>query len=48
VDKMVAMKAGSFIRHTAGGLHYDRAKDEETVVQIVGMGPVTTTAAGAK
>lgn len=41
--KMVPMKAGSFVLHPAGGHHYDGAKDEEAVVQIMGMGPVTTT-----
>ena len=48
VDTMVAMKAGSFIRHIADGIHYDQAKDEEVMVQIVGMGPVITKSAGAK
>ena len=42
-DKTVPMKPGSFVFHPAGGHHYDGAKDEETIVQIVGMGPVTTT-----
>jgi quercetin dioxygenase-like cupin family protein len=41
-DKMVAMKAGSFVFHPAFGHHYDGAKDEEAVVRIMGMGPVTT------
>jgi quercetin dioxygenase-like cupin family protein len=45
-DKMVPMKAGSFVMHPAGGHHYDGAKDEEVVVQIIGMGPVTTTQLG--
>ena len=42
-DKMVPMKAGSFVFHPANGHHYDGAKDEEAVVRIMGMGPVTTT-----
>jgi quercetin dioxygenase-like cupin family protein len=42
-DKMVPMKAGSFILHPANGHHYDMAKDEAVTVQIIGMGPVTTT-----
>jgi quercetin dioxygenase-like cupin family protein len=42
-DKMVPMKAGSFVVHPAGGHHYDGAKDEEAIVQIMGMGPVRTT-----
>jgi quercetin dioxygenase-like cupin family protein len=40
--KMVPMKAGSFVFHPAYGHHYDGAKDEEAVVRIMGMGPVTT------
>ena len=43
MSKSVPMKPGSFVFHPAGGHHYDGAKDEETVVQIMGMGPVTTT-----
>ncbi len=41
-SRMVPMKAGSFVKHPAGGHHYDGARDEEVVVQIIGMGPVTT------
>ena len=41
-SKMVAMKAGSVVFHPAFGHHYDGAKDEEAVVRIIGMGPVTT------
>lgn len=41
-SKMVGMKAGSFVFHPAFGHHYDGAKDEEAVVRIMGMGPVTT------
>lgn len=41
--KMVPMKAGSFVFHPAYGHHYDGAKDEEAVVRITGMGPVTST-----
>jgi quercetin dioxygenase-like cupin family protein len=42
-DKMTAVKAGSFIYEPAGGHHYDMAKDEEVIVEILGMGPVKTT-----
>ena len=42
-DKMTPMKPGSFVFHPAFGHHYDGAKDEEVIVQIMGMGPVTTT-----
>jgi quercetin dioxygenase-like cupin family protein len=41
--KMKPMKPGSFILHPAGGHHYDGARDEAVVVQIMGMGPVATT-----
>jgi oxalate decarboxylase/phosphoglucose isomerase-like protein (cupin superfamily) len=46
MNKTVPMKAGSFIKHTAGVIHFDGAKDEEVVLQIVGMGPATTVQAG--
>jgi quercetin dioxygenase-like cupin family protein len=41
--KMIPVKAGTFIYEPPGGHHYDMAKDEEAVVEIIGMGPVTTT-----
>ena len=40
--KTVPMPAGSFVTHTAGGIHFDGARDEEVIVQVVGMGPSTT------
>jgi quercetin dioxygenase-like cupin family protein len=42
-DKMIPMKAGSFVFHPKGGHHYDGAKDEIAVVRIMGMGPVKST-----
>lgn len=42
-SKLKPIKPGGFVFHPAGGHHYDTAKDEEVVLQIVGMGPVTTT-----
>ena len=39
----VAIKQGGFMLHPKGLHHYDGAKDEEVIVQIIGMGPVTTT-----
>ena len=39
--------AGSFVVHTAKEIHYDGARDEECVLQIVGMGPATSTQAAA-
>jgi hypothetical protein len=46
-DKTVPMPAGSHVVHRGGQLHYDGAKGEEAVIQVWGIGPVTTTAAGA-
>ena len=37
------MKTGAFMLHPAGLHHFDGAKDEEVIVQIIGMGPVTST-----
>ena len=42
-EKAVPIKAGGFMLHPAGLHHYDGAKDEEVIVQIIGRGPVTTT-----
>ncbi len=42
-SKTTPMKTGSIVKHPAGSHHYDGAKDEEVVVQIIGMGPVKTT-----
>jgi quercetin dioxygenase-like cupin family protein len=36
------MPVGSYVKHPAGAPHWDGAKDEEVVLQIVGEGPVTT------
>jgi quercetin dioxygenase-like cupin family protein len=43
--KTVPLKPGSFMKHPAGTYHYDGAKDEEVIVQLMGMGPSTTTRA---
>jgi quercetin dioxygenase-like cupin family protein len=43
VGKAVSMKTGSYAFHPARGVHWDGAGDEETIVQIIGMGPVQTT-----
>jgi Cupin len=42
----VAVPAGGFAVHTAGAIHFDGAKDEETIVQISGMGPSGTNVVG--
>jgi quercetin dioxygenase-like cupin family protein len=41
--KAKPVKAGSYVLHPAGGVHWDGAGDEETIVQIIGEGPVETT-----
>jgi hypothetical protein len=45
-DKTQPLAAGGFMKHPAGLHHYDGAKDTEVIVQIMGMGPVTTTLVG--
>jgi quercetin dioxygenase-like cupin family protein len=42
-DATVPMPAGSFVVHYGKQVHYDGAKDEDTVLQIVGDGPATST-----
>jgi hypothetical protein len=42
-DKTTPLKAGSFMFHPGKGHHYDGAKDEEVIVQIMGIGPSGTT-----
>jgi len=40
--------AGSFVTHYAKQVHYDGAKDQEVVLEIVGQGPATSTSAEVK
>jgi len=40
--------AGSFVIHYGKEIHYDGAKDEPCILQIVGMGPATNTPAEQK
>lgn len=42
-EKTVALKPGSFMKHPAGAHHYDGSKNEEVILQLMGMGPSTTT-----
>jgi hypothetical protein len=42
-DKTTPLPAGSVATHFAGQPHYDGAKDEPAVLEIVGQGPATTT-----
>ena len=41
----VPAPAGSYVIHYGGKVHYDGAKDEETIIQVWGMGPATSTSA---
>ncbi len=47
-DSTIPIPAGSFVVHTGKQIHYDGAKDAEVVLQIVGMGPATSTPAEVK
>ncbi len=47
-DKTVPMPAGTFVTHFGKQIHYDGSKDSEAVLEIVGEGPATATAAEAK
>jgi len=38
-----ALKAGSYMKHPAGAIHYDGGGTEGAIVQIMGMGPSSTT-----
>ena len=42
-DVTTPVTPGTFIYEPANGHHYDMAKDEEVIVEIIGMGPVKTT-----
>ena len=40
--KTTPIRTGGFMLHPAGYHHWDGAKDQEVIVQIIGMGPVQT------
>jgi hypothetical protein len=40
--------AGSFVTHFGKGIHYDGAKDADVTLEILGMGPATSTPAEVK
>src|SRR6266850_2621179 len=44
-ESTVPVPAGSYVIHYGGKVHYDGAKSEETVIQVWGMGPATSTPA---
>ena len=39
----VPIPAGSYVLHKGGQVHYDGAKNEETIIQVTGYGPLETT-----
>ena len=41
-DKAVPLNAGSYMMHPAKAVHWDGAKDEEVILQIIGIGPADT------
>jgi quercetin dioxygenase-like cupin family protein len=47
-DSTVPMPAGSYITHYGKQIHYDGAKDQEVMLEIVGEGPATPTPAEQK
>jgi hypothetical protein len=47
-NSTVPMPPGSFVTHYAKGIHYDGAKDADCIIEIVGMGPATSTPAEVK
>jgi quercetin dioxygenase-like cupin family protein len=42
----VPLGPGSYMKHPAGAVHFDGAKDEEVVVEIKGLGPAQTIRVG--
>jgi quercetin dioxygenase-like cupin family protein len=47
-EHLKPVPAGSFVTHYGKEVHYDGTKDEDTILQIVGIGPATSTPAAAK
>jgi hypothetical protein len=47
-DGTTPLPAGTYVTHFGKQIHYDGAKDEDVLLQIVGEGPATATPAEAK
>jgi hypothetical protein len=47
-DGMKPVPEGSHVVHYGGQIHYDGARDAECILEIVGIGPATSTAAEQK
>ena len=41
-DKTIGLKPGTYMKHPAMGVHFDGAKDEEVILQLIGIGPSGT------
>jgi quercetin dioxygenase-like cupin family protein len=41
-EKSVPLKAGGYMMHPAGAVHWDGTREDEAVIQITGTGPVST------
>jgi quercetin dioxygenase-like cupin family protein len=48
MNNTVPMTAGTVVTHFGNQIHYDGAKDEDCVLEIIGMGPATATSANSK
>lgn len=48
VENLKPIPAGSFVTHYGNEVHYDGAKDGDTILQIFGIGSATSTPAAAK
>jgi quercetin dioxygenase-like cupin family protein len=42
-DKTIGLKPGSYMMHPAGEHHFDGAKEEDVILQLIGIGPSETT-----
>lgn len=42
-DNLQPVPAGSFVTHYGNEIHYDGAKEGDVILQIVGIGPATST-----
>jgi quercetin dioxygenase-like cupin family protein len=47
-DSTAPVPAGSYVIHYGGKVHFDGAKDEETIIQVWSMGPATSTPVGRR
>jgi len=47
-NSTVPAPAGSYVIHYGGKVHYDGAKEDETIIQVRGMGPATSTPVGPR